>query len=194
VTDKAGNALMGLKYVLPTKLDASDFVTAGSSSGSTTASSSSSGTTAGSSSSGTTSASTSFVRVDGTGKAEVLKGTGGNDLLQGLGGNDTIYGSSGNDTASGGSGDDFFFGQAGADVFVIEPGQGTDKFYDFQDGIDKVGLTGGLRFADLHLSHDPTWNYTWLHDPLGTKLLGLKGVVPAQVTALDFTTIDDGLF
>jgi len=24
--------------------------------------------------------------------------------------------------------------------------------------------------------------------------LGLKGVVPAQVTALDFTTIDDGLF
>lgn len=194
VTDKAGNALMGLKYVLPTKLDASDFVTAGSSSGSTAAGSTSGGTAAGSSSSGTTSASTSFVRVDGTGKAEVLKGTGGNDLLQGLGGNDTIYGSSGNDTVSGGSGDDFFFGQAGADVFVIERGQGTDKFYDFQDGIDKVGLTGGLRFADLRLSHDPTWNYTWLHDSLGTKLLGLKGVVPAQVTALDFTTIDDGLF
>lgn len=194
VTDKAGNNLMGLKYVLPTKMDASDFVTAGSSSGSTTTVSGTGGTAAGSSSSGTTSASTGFVRINGTNAAETRAGTAGNDLIQGLGGSDTIYAGAGNDTISGGAGNDFVFGGAGVDVVRFEPGQGSDRFSDFQDGIDRIGLTGGVQFADLYFLHDPTWGYTWIGDASGARVLGLKNILPWQVTALDFTTLDASLF
>ena len=132
--------------------------------------------------------------INGTNAAETQAGTGGNDLIQGLGGSDTIYAGAGNDTISGGAGNDFVFGGGGVDVVRLEPGQGSDRFSDFQDGIDKIGLTGGLHFEDLYFLHDPTWGYTWIGDASGARVLGLKNILPGQVTALDFTTLDDGLF
>jgi|GEM_PF-3352709 len=78
-----------------------------------------------------------------------LYGNGGNDTLIGGSGNDIIKGGEGNDLINGGTGNDRLYGEAGSDIFVISSAQGRDTIYDFEDGVDILGLSDGLTFEDL---------------------------------------------
>jgi len=84
---------------------------------------------------------------------DVINGQGGNDVLSGLSGNDTLRGGDGNDLLLGGEGDDVLVGGMGADTltggagsdrFVLASDSGTDTISDFQIGIDRIQLSGGL--------------------------------------------------
>ena len=65
-----------------------------------------------------------------------------NDLLFGGWGEDRLVGGWGADTLDGARGADSLHGGRGADIFVFGPGDGADRIRDFEDGIDKVDLTG----------------------------------------------------
>jgi len=88
-----------------------------------------------------------------------LNGDSGNNILTGTSGDDIIYGGDGNDKINGGAGDDlidagagkdgFVKGGTGADIFRFGPGDGDIKIFDWEDGIDQIELTDGLKFSDL---------------------------------------------
>lgn len=89
--------------------------------------------------------------ITGTEAANLLVGNSGNDSIFGGGGNDTINGGNGSDTIYGGAGQDMLTGgkNLGADVFVYASiaDSGTtettrDTITDFQDGLDKIDLSG----------------------------------------------------
>ncbi|WP_242122673.1 cadherin domain-containing protein [Sphingobium sp. Sx8-8] len=94
--------------------------------------------------------------LNGTGEEDTLRGAGGNDTLIGNGGNDTLVGNGGNDIIDGGAGNDritggagadILTGGAGADLFIYNAvGNSTpiimDRIMDFQDGIDRIDLSG----------------------------------------------------
>ena len=42
----------------------------------------------------------------------------------------------------GGAGQDTLTGGAGADIFVLAPGDGANTIADFQDGIDRIDVSG----------------------------------------------------
>ncbi|NJN88086.1 MAG: hypothetical protein HC881_19565 [Leptolyngbyaceae cyanobacterium SL_7_1] len=106
-------------------------------------------------------------RLTGTPQRDTLSGLAGNDRLVGLAGNDTLvggigndrlFGGDGNDTLSGNGGRDLMLGGSGndrltgggdRDIFALEVGAGRDLFTDFRDGVDRLGLSGGLEFSDL---------------------------------------------
>jgi VCBS repeat-containing protein len=95
---------------------------------------------------------------------------GGNDIMSGGAGNDTISGDfyytrsntntwtgfyGGADTIEGGEGNDQLYGDfvsnystgsyttnGGADVFVFNPNSGSDNIHDFQDGVDRLDVSG----------------------------------------------------
>ncbi|MFH1873201.1 MAG: cadherin domain-containing protein [Pseudomonadota bacterium] len=79
----------------------------------------------------------------------LIPGTAGDDMLVG-----TVWGN----LLDGGTGTDVLTGLSGSDIFVLGPGYGgsipglADTFSDFEDGIDMIGLTGGLSFADLTIT------------------------------------------
>ena len=123
--------------------------------------------------------------VSGTSGNDALNGTSGNDSLLGLAGDDTIRGGAGNDTCVAGPGLDFFFGEGGADVCLFSPGEGKDKWFDFQDGIDKIALPAGLDYSQLAFRADTTWNYLWVQSG-GADVLGLKNIGRSQIDASDF--------
>jgi Ca2+-binding RTX toxin-like protein len=126
--------------------------------------------------------------VTGTASSETLNGTGGNDLLNGLAGNDTIRGGAGNDTCTAGPGLDFFYGEGGNDVCRFSPGEGQDKWWDYQDGSDKIGLPAGIDYGDLTFRADTTWNYLWVRSG-GADVLGLKNISQSQIDASDFVLV-----
>ena len=90
--------------------------------------------------------------ADGTESDDVLDALGGDDTVNGLGGNDTIFGRGGRDTLNGGAGDDildggadlnFLTGGLGADIFALsDRGTQTQIIEDFEQGIDRIDLTG----------------------------------------------------
>ena len=53
-----------------------------------------------------------------------------------------IYGGSGNDTLWGGAGNDTLTGNAGSDTFIYSAGKDVVK--DFELGVDKISITGGV--------------------------------------------------
>uniref|UniRef100_A0A8J7A7Z1 Calcium-binding protein n=1 Tax=Desmonostoc muscorum LEGE 12446 TaxID=1828758 RepID=A0A8J7A7Z1_DESMC len=83
---------------------------------------------------------------------DYLYGQDNSDRLTGGAGNDYLYGGNGDDLLNGGAGNDYLYGQAGADIFVLASGNGTDTINSFQDGIDKLGLFGGLTYGALTIS------------------------------------------
>ena len=123
--------------------------------------------------------------VSGTSGNNALTGTSGNDSLLGLAGNDSIYGLNGNDTCVAGPGLDFFYSGAGADVLLFSPGEGADKWWDYEDGIDKIALPAGIDYSQLTFRADTTWKYLWVQSG-GTDFLGLKNISRAQIDASDF--------
>lgn len=97
----------------------------------------------------------------GTSENNLVYGNRGDDIIQGLDGNDLLYGGKGDDQLDGGIGDDIIGGQmgndiltggAGGDLFEFRSGYGDDTIADFEDGIDIIGLKGGLTFEQLTIS------------------------------------------
>ncbi|ELS02877.1 VCBS repeat-containing protein, partial [Xenococcus sp. PCC 7305] len=101
----------------------------------------------------------------GQDEADLLFGQENNDSLFGQDGNDTLYGGSGDDTLLGQNNDDLLFGGLGFDS--LAGGFGNDRFAlvsgdtadqdiitDFQDGFDRLLLTGGLIFGNLTISQN----------------------------------------
>lgn len=81
-------------------------------------------------------------RLSGGAGADTLIGGTGNDTLSGGAGNDRLLGGGGADRLIGNGGNDTLSGGAGADVFVFSRSSGRDTIRDFQDGIDRLHLTG----------------------------------------------------
>ncbi len=92
----------------------------------------------------------------GTFAEDFLVGDGTDNIISGLGGADLLFGGAGGDTLIGGDGVDQLYGEGGADTFVIEatgvPLSLGDVIADFEDGVDTIGLAGGLSFAELTIS------------------------------------------
>lgn len=107
--------------------------------------------------------------VIGSASGETVHLGDGNDYAALLGGPDTVYGGAGSDTILGGNSDDRLFGgtgadkiqsgagndvltgDAGADHFIFEGAGGQDRITDFQNGIDKLVITGA-RWGDIHVT------------------------------------------
>ena len=94
-------------------------------------------------------------RLDGGGNADLLYGGIGNDELLGGAGADDLRGEAGADTLRGGLDADKLQGGADADRFDFAVGDGgatiatADRIYDFVDGSDLIGLSGGLTSGQL---------------------------------------------
>ncbi len=118
--------------------------------------------------------------VTGGSGNDVIWGDAGNDRLRGDSGNDTLYGGSGNDRVAGGTGNDRIFGDAGHDVLWgnqgadrLQGGKGNDTLYggsgadtfvfgkgfdrdlivDFEDNIDTIAMSNGIRNFTQARSH-----------------------------------------
>ncbi len=117
-------------------------------------------------------------RLQGGGGADVIDGGAGKDNLQGDGGADTLFDGSGNDTMTGGAGKDTFFWS----------GDGKDRITDFEDGKDKIflsGIEGVDSFADLVIT---TTADGWVRISYGdgSDTLILTGITSSQITGADF--------
>ena len=129
---------------------------------------------------------------------EILRLTGdrdvagrGNDLsniITGNKGDNKLFGMGGMDQISGGKGNDVLEGGTGADTFVFATGFGKDVIADFENGSDKIDLTGWAdidSYADLILTH-----MTVAGDDIvfksGGDSLRLKNVDMNELDATDF--------
>jgi Ca2+-binding RTX toxin-like protein len=121
--------------------------------------------------------------IKGKGENDTLFGNGGNDSMNGGLGNDKLFGGAGNDTLNGVRGRDRLFGGEGSDVFVIAARRGPDAIRDYQDGVDKIDLTGGLTFGSITLTQ--SGNNTVMRS--GSEVLAtLRGVASSTLSAADF--------
>ena len=72
-------------------------------------------------------------------------------------GDNDFIGGNGDDILDGGDGKDQLYGGSGHDIFIARPGDGSDGFittsaiHDFEDGVDKIRLDGGLNFSNLSI-------------------------------------------
>lgn len=134
-------------------------------------------------------------RLTGTAGDDIILGLAGNDTLLGLAGNDQLSGGLGQDQLTGGAGDDVLTGGAGSDglrgnlgsdIFALETGVGRDQIFDFRNGVDRLGLTGGLTFESLTISR----NGSGVTIRTGTDVLAiLDRVTVGQIDAQDFVTL-----
>ncbi|WP_299679243.1 fasciclin domain-containing protein [uncultured Roseobacter sp.] len=89
--------------------------------------------------------------VDGNGGHDKIFLGRGDDVGVGGDGNDVISGGRGMDMITGGTGNDKLFGGRDADIFIFNTGDGHDRIFRFEDGIDLIDLSGTEfeSFADL---------------------------------------------
>jgi Ca2+-binding RTX toxin-like protein len=129
-------------------------------------------------------------RLIGSGGDDDLFGAAGNDILVGGDGNDDLFGGNGNDILRGsrgqddlvgGAGRDTLIGGADRDTFILQP-RGNDIIRDFQDGIDELGLSGGLSFNNLILQQRDS-NTLILAD--GNRVALLLNVNANSITSAD---------
>ncbi|NES24417.1 MAG: hypothetical protein F6K41_37295 [Symploca sp. SIO3E6] len=123
--------------------------------------------------------------LEGGAGGDMLLGDEGHDTINGGSGNDFLISGTGNDILDGGIGDDSLFGGAGADQFLLTPGQGTDIIYDFEDGIDKFLLGGGLDFNQLDITPGIITTSISIKSS-GEQLASLIGVSSSDITMADF--------
>ena len=135
--------------------------------------------------------------------ADILSGKAGRDSLDGGGGSDTLFGGDDNDSLSGGKGNDTLFGGRGVDVLV--GGRGKDIFAlaaghsaadvisDFEVGSDKIGLTGGLGFADLTIADGGTADSTISVTETGEILAIVTGIGENELADDDFAALEEVL-
>ena len=109
----------------------------------------------------------------------LLHGGEHNDVLNGGADNDKLIGGTGNDELTGGTGVDQFWANAG--LF------GADTVTDFENGVDKIrltGISGVTSFANVTVSTNGSgWAVITLPD--GSSIT-LTGVVAGLVDASDF--------
>ncbi|MCI4661894.1 MAG: lamin tail domain-containing protein [Neomegalonema sp.] len=128
--------------------------------------------------------------IDATdaGVAVTLLGRGGDDTLIGGAGNDLLRGDAGADTIIGGAGADRLFGGAGADTFAFDIGDGADRLFDFEDGVDMIEMTG-VTFDDLLITDRGT-AHIWIYNGEGDVLRLINGANEGiTLTADDFQFI-----
>jgi len=123
--------------------------------------------------------------ITGSNRRDLLTGTDLDDVIDGGRGADQIDAGRGNDLLLGGSGFDVLIGGAGRDGFVIAPGFGVDSIRDYEVGIDRIVLGGGLNFDDLRLSS--RGRDTTLIRAGGDLLAVLDGVPSTDLSSADFT-------
>ncbi len=93
--------------------------------------------------------------VSGGGGDDTVRGGNGNDTVNGNIGNDSLFGDAGEDRLDGGTGNDSLaggtHGNTNRDVFVFRAGDGHDVITDFENGKDKIEISGtgyaGLRIV-----------------------------------------------
>ncbi|MEG5041164.1 MULTISPECIES: DUF4347 domain-containing protein [unclassified Microcoleus] len=117
-----------------------------------------------------------------------LYGDAGNDQLLGEVGNDILYGGDGDDLLNGGAGSDQLYGNAGIDTFVLASGMGLDSIYNFQDGVDRIRLDGGLAFGALQIAQSGTSTLIKIAST-GVTLASLVNTNSALIGAADFSAI-----
>jgi Ca2+-binding RTX toxin-like protein len=121
--------------------------------------------------------------LGGEGGKDVLFGYSGADVLSGGKGVDALYGGLGNDKLYGGQDNDTMYGGDGADTFYFMSGDGKDVVWDFQDGLDRIAVTGAT-MSDVAL--DETVDGVAISfDGLDFSVL-LAGISPGAITAADF--------
>lgn len=128
------------------------------------------------------------VVLTGDGGDNKLTGTNGNDVISGGAGNDKIDGGAGDDTISAGAGrDGYVKGGSGADTFTFGIGDGDIKIFDWEDGIDRISLTGGLKFSDLSQS-TTTYNgiTTVIYSTYSGERLMFRDMKASDINAQDF--------
>jgi Ca2+-binding RTX toxin-like protein len=125
-------------------------------------------------------------RLDGGTGDDLVQGSWGADSIAGGQGNDRLRGGDGADRIEGGAGDDRIDGGAGADVIAALRGGGRDIVAGFQDGLDRIDLSGtGLgSFAALRVSGGANAVIDY-----GTGSLVLLGIGAAQIDASDFVFV-----
>ncbi len=108
---------------------------------------------------------------------------------------DTYAGGAGDDVLRGGTGADTLSGGAGSDLFVLAPGDGgaslaaADVLSDFEDGVDLIGLAGGLQFSDLTIGASGAGSSTISVATTGEILALVEGIVPSSLDTDDFTAV-----
>ncbi len=113
-------------------------------------------------------------------------GRSGNDTLLGGSDNDYLRGDNGDDLIDGGAGSDRLYGGSGKDTFVLSSVQGTDTIYDFEDGVDTLGLSGGLTFNDLDIKANGSNTNILLNNQV---LATLNRVNSNSIEQSDFTSV-----
>jgi Ca2+-binding RTX toxin-like protein len=117
---------------------------------------------------------------------DTYQGGAGDDLIFGGGGEDVLFGNAGADTLTGG---------ASADIFALGAGDGgaalslADIITDFVDGVDLVGLTGGLGFAELTLADSGAGGTVVSITATAEILAVVDGITPSLLDETDFTVI-----
>ncbi|MEO1377630.1 MAG: Ig-like domain-containing protein [Cyanobacteria bacterium J06635_10] len=125
-------------------------------------------------------------RLYGGSLNDFFNGKEGDDFLYGRDGDDTLLGGSNDDLLQGDRGNDKLFGGSGKDTFVLSKVAGTDTIYDFENGIDSLGLSNGLTFNDLDIQANG--NNTDIL--FGNQVLAtLRGINSSLIEQSDFTTV-----
>ena len=130
--------------------------------------------------------------IKGNEDRDILFGHGGNDTIEGGSGNDVLKGGNDDDVLFGGDGRDVLFGNGGLDIFVLKSNLTEfDVIKDFADGVDSLGLSGGLTFNDLIISGNSAGTVTFIKDASNANqvLASIVGVNSMNITSADFTTI-----
>jgi Ca2+-binding RTX toxin-like protein len=122
--------------------------------------------------------------LNGTAGNDSLSGDNGKDTLNGYAGNDILSGGNGADNLTGGTGNDILTGGSGPDTFIFAANDGTDTITDFSDGLDYIGLSGGLTFGQLSFSGSNI-----IVTSTNKTLATLTGINTTTLTLADFKTI-----
>jgi Ca2+-binding RTX toxin-like protein len=128
----------------------------------------------------------------GTSGKDVLIGTDGNDLIRAAGGSDRVDGGAGEDVIAAGRGPDYnIAGGADADIFLFNVNSSQLRIVDFEDGLDTIGLIGGITFDDLEIrefSAGVTIEY--INDDGNAARVTLRNTDEQDFTAADITADD----
>ncbi|HIK30892.1 MAG TPA: hypothetical protein IGS17_20915 [Oscillatoriales cyanobacterium M59_W2019_021] len=151
--------------------------------------------------------------LEGTSQEDSIFGLDGDDTLLGRGGNDLLRGGDDRDFLNGGEGDDRLWGDRGRDS--LQGGEGSDIFvlrsfpnpdpedtlptfdiiFDFEKGVDLIGLAEDLTFDDLEIS-TPAENPFLVQirrqstSEILAQLIGDRDRPIGQLDASDFRPVD----
>lgn len=132
--------------------------------------------------------------LTGGNAVDVLLGYDDQDVLNGGGSTDWLYGGKGSDRLNGGAGDDFLIGGDGTgadgaiDFYEFSDNWGTDRIYEFDDGIDIIDMTqvSGLNsFSQLTIT-DVTGGAAITYGGSPGSVIYVIGITASQLTAADF--------